>query len=86
VMAPGTALTVEQPFVEIVNRNGSLDSRTSPRFAPVAHDMAVYHYGDRSLAWELLSCLKWIWRGDYRTAKHYLVQLGKAIEASGLNG
>jgi predicted nucleotidyltransferase len=86
VIAPETELTLEQPFVEIVNRDGYLDSRTSPRFAPNAHDMAVYHYGDRSLAWELLNCMKWIWRGDYATAKRYLIKLGKAIEASETNG
>ncbi|WP_156967185.1 hypothetical protein [Paraburkholderia ferrariae] len=45
--------------------------------------MTAFHSGDRYLAWELLSCLKWVLRGDYASARRYLVKPGKAIEASG---
>ncbi|CAE6763900.1 nucleotidyltransferase domain-containing protein [Paraburkholderia haematera] len=82
VISPDTDLTLEQPFVEIANRDHCLESRTSSRLAPPEHDMTVFHYGDRFLAWELFSCLKWLWRGDFKKTKRYLVKLGKAIEAS----
>lgn len=82
VISPDTKLTLEQPFVEIVNRDRCLESRASSRLAPTEHDMTVFRYGDRFLAWELFNCLKWLWRGDFQTAKRYLVKLGRAIEAS----
>ncbi|WP_172160745.1 nucleotidyltransferase domain-containing protein [Paraburkholderia elongata] len=82
VISPSTELTLEQPFVEIVNRDRCLESRTSSRLAPTGRDMTVFRYGDRFLAWELFNCLKWLWRGDFQTAKRYLVKLGRAIEAS----
>jgi predicted nucleotidyltransferase len=82
VVSPRMELTVEQPFIEIVNRDSYLESRTSPRLAATKRDMTVFRYGDRFLAWELFNCLKWLWRGDYAAAKRYLVKLGKAIETS----
>lgn len=82
VISPDTELILEQPFVEIVNRDRCLESRASSRLAPTEHDMTAYHYGDRFLAWEVFTCLKWLWRGDFKTAKRYLVNLGRAIEAS----
>lgn len=82
VVSPRMELTVEQPFIEIVNRDSYLESRTSSRLATSKRDMTVFRYGDRFLAWELFNCLKWLWRGDYAVAKRYLVKLGKAIEAS----
>lgn len=82
VISPNTKLTLEQPFVEIVNRDRCIESRTSSRPAPAEHDLTVFRYGDRFLAWELFSCLKWLWRGDFKKTKHYLIKLGRAIEAS----
>ncbi|WP_321956220.1 hypothetical protein [Paraburkholderia bannensis] len=82
VIGPQTQLELERPFVEIVNRGGVLDARTSQRRAPTDRDMTVFRYGDRGLAWELFNCLKWLWRGEYDAAKRYLIRLGKAIEAS----
>jgi predicted nucleotidyltransferase len=82
VVSPYTELNLQQPFVEIVNRNRCLESRASSRLAPTEHDMTAYHSGDRFLAWEVFTCLKWLWRGDLKTAKRYLINLGRAIEAS----
>ncbi|OBR54340.1 nucleotidyltransferase domain-containing protein [Paraburkholderia tropica] len=82
VVSPKTELVLEHPFVEIVNRESYLESRTSPLLAATKRDIAVFRYGDRLLAWELFNCLKWLWRGDYTAAKRYLVKLGRAIEAS----
>lgn len=82
VISPDTELTLEQPFVEIVNWDRCLESRTSSRPAPTEQDLTVFRYGDRFLAWELFSCLKWLWRGDFQKAKRYLIKLGRAIEAS----
>ncbi|CAB3673927.1 hypothetical protein LMG24238_02251 [Paraburkholderia sediminicola] len=82
VISPDTELILEQPFVEIVNRDRCLESRTSSRPASTEQDPIVFRYGDRFLAWELFSCLKWLWRGDFQKAKRYLVKLGRAIEAS----
>jgi predicted nucleotidyltransferase len=83
VFSPDAEFTLEHPFVEVVNREDCLASRTSSRLASNERDMTAFHSGDRYLAWELLSCLKWVLRGDYATARRYLVNLGKAIEASG---
>jgi len=69
--------------VEIINREDCLASRTASRLASNERDMTAFHSGDRYLAWELLSCLKWVLRGDYASARRYLVKPGKAIEASG---
>ncbi|PQV50054.1 hypothetical protein [Paraburkholderia sp. BL21I4N1] len=82
VIAPSIELTLEQPFVEIVNRNACIDARTSSRVASTGHDMTVFHNDGQFLAWELFNCLKWLWRGDLKTTKRYLIKLGKAIEAS----
>ncbi|SDR55060.1 Nucleotidyltransferase domain-containing protein [Paraburkholderia fungorum] len=82
VISPDTELILEQPFVQIVNRDRCLESRASSRLASAEHDTMAYRYGDRFLAWELFTCLKWLWRGDFKTAKRYLVNLGRAIEAS----
>lgn len=82
IISPGIELTLEQPFVEIVNRNACIEARTSSRLAPTEHDMTVFYDGGRFLAWELFTCLKWLWRGDFKTARRYLIKLGKAIEAS----
>ncbi|WP_345816660.1 nucleotidyltransferase domain-containing protein (plasmid) [Paraburkholderia sp. PREW-6R] len=82
VIAPDTELIIEQPFVEIVNHDHYLESRMSSNIAPTEHDMTAYRYGDRLLAWELFTCLKWLWRGDFKAVKRYLVDLGRAIKAS----
>ncbi|WP_430230965.1 hypothetical protein [Paraburkholderia tropica] len=83
VIAPATQLVLEQPFVEIVNRDRYLESRSVSRLAASVGDASsAYGYGDRGLAWELLTCLKWLWRGDVAAAKRYLIALGKAIDAS----
>jgi predicted nucleotidyltransferase len=85
VIAPATKLTLEQPVVEIVNRAHYLKSRISLRLAPTDRDMTAFRYGDHGLAWELFNCLKWLWRGEHATARQYLINLGKAIEASEVN-
>jgi len=82
VIAPCTALAIERPYIEIVDRNRYLETRVSPHPAAVEHDKRAYRDGETFLAWELLTCLKWLWRGDFDRAKRYLVRLGRAIEAS----
>jgi len=55
-------------------------------FAPGRGELVAYRHGDRWLPWELFNCIKWLSRGEVATAREYLVQLGRAIEARRENG
>ena len=81
-IAPETKFTVKRPFIEVVNRNGYLESRLSDKSAPTRDDLVPYRHGQDWLPWELFNCMKWLSRGETGAAKRYLVRLGQAIEAA----
>jgi predicted nucleotidyltransferase len=83
VGAPSAGIELRRPFIELINRNNTLQSLISDLAAPEHGDDLAYVYGDEGLAWELFSCIKWLKRGDAEMAKTYLHKLTKAInEAS----
>ncbi|MEI7297141.1 hypothetical protein WCQ02_33850 [Paraburkholderia tropica] len=67
---------------EVAKRSLDVIADRAARADGVGDASSAYGYGDRGLAWELLTCLKWLWRGDVAAAKRYLIALGKAIDAS----
>ncbi|TDM05524.1 MAG: hypothetical protein C4K60_12240 [Ideonella sp. MAG2] len=81
-IAPKTKFTVKRPYIELVNRDGYLESRLSDKTAPTRDDLVPYRHGQEWLPWELFNCMKWLSRGETEAAKKYLVRLGQAIEAA----
>lgn len=81
-IAPETKFTVKRPFIELLNRDGYLESRLSDKSAPTRDDLVPYRHGPQWLPWELFNCMKWLSRGETEAAKRYLVRLGQAIEAA----
>jgi predicted nucleotidyltransferase len=79
VVGPQTDFGLRLPYLELVNRNDYLRSRLSHLPAPTHADGKAYTHGDTGLSWELFNCIKWLHRGEFETAKSFLLSLGNEI-------
>jgi predicted nucleotidyltransferase len=80
VIEPSTRFRLRAPYIEVVNRNACLESRTS-QDKPIGREyQTVFANGEAGLAWELFNCIKQLRRGEVRAARRYLAELGRAVE------
>jgi len=70
---------IARPFQVLFDKADIIDERLTDQPAPAHEDFAVYEKGDAGLIWELLSCIKWLSRGQTALAKDYLKRLAAAL-------
>lgn len=86
VIEPSTRMRLKPPYVEIVNRDGYLESRLSED-KPIGREAAIpYVNGDAGLIWELFNCMKWLRRGEVDFTSKYLQSLGVRLQQRGPRG
>ena len=79
VIEPQTAFQLMAPYIELVNREGMLESRFSPLKPPTHEEHTPYPNGDAGLTWELFNCIKWLARGENEQTRRYLSKLARAL-------
>jgi len=82
MIEPPTPFTLKRPYIELVNRSLTLESRLSHEKAPTRSQQAPYHSGNDGLAWELFNCFKWACRQQTDDARDYVIRLGQALSAA----
>jgi predicted nucleotidyltransferase len=85
MIEPGTMFTLKAPYLEVVNREGLLESRFSSAKPPTHEEQAPYLSGDDGLAWELFNCIKWLRRGQSEQARRYITRLAGAFPGTKTN-
>ena len=78
-IAPSTRFRLKPPYLDLVNRDGYLETRLSED-KPIGRTNAKpYVNGDAGLVWELFNCMKWLRRGDVDFTSLYLQGLGTQL-------
>lgn len=70
---------ISRPFHILFDKGDVVRHRLTDQPAPAHQDFAVYENGDAGLIWELLSCIKWLSRGQTALAKDYLKRLAAQL-------
>lgn len=70
---------IARPYQVLFDKDDIVAARLTDKPAPAHKDFAVYEKGDAGLVWELLSCIKWLSRGQTELAKTYLKRLAAAL-------
>ncbi|PTY37978.1 hypothetical protein BGP77_16080 [Saccharospirillum sp. MSK14-1] len=70
---------IARPYQVLFDKDDIVSARLTDKPAPTHEDFAVYEHGDAGLIWELLSCIKWLSRGQTAFAKNYLKRLARAL-------
>jgi hypothetical protein len=79
VIEPSTRMRLRLPYLEIINREGYLESRLS-QDKPIGRATATpYVNGDAGLIWELFNCMKWLRRSEVEFTTRYLQLLGEQL-------
>lgn len=73
------AISLSQPCVVLFDKAGVVNSKLTDDPAPQHATFPVYPYGDEGLMWELLTCMKWLSRGEANAAKQYLKKLAAVL-------
>jgi predicted nucleotidyltransferase len=82
MIEPPTQFTLKKPYIALVNRSLTLESRFSQEKAPTRSQQTPYHSGKDGLAWELFNCFKWACRQETDDVGDYVVRLGQALSAA----
>lgn len=70
---------IARPFQVLFDKTDVVTPRLTDQPAPAHEDFPVYEQGDAGLIWELLSCIKWLSRGQTDIAKGYLKRLAQML-------
>ncbi|WP_108124047.1 nucleotidyltransferase domain-containing protein [Saccharospirillum mangrovi] len=70
---------IARPFLVLFDKANIVADRLTDEPAPAHETFPVYEQGDAGLIWELLSCIKWLRRGQTGMAKQYLKRLASAL-------
>lgn len=83
VIEPPTRFRLRPPYLELVSRDGYLQTRVSDD-KPIGRNMTKpFDNGDAGLAWELFNCIKWLRRGDFAFTAQFLQALGVELGRRG---
>lgn len=74
------AFEIARPFRILFDKDDIVASKLTDQPAPAHEDFPAYEHGDSGLIWELLSCIKWLSRGQTELAKDYLQRLSAALQ------
>lgn len=82
VVEPQTRMRLRAPYVELLSRDGYLESVRRDDAKPIGPDtVKPYVNGDAGLVWDLYCCMKWLRRGDVDRSKDFLRQLGTRLNS-----
>lgn len=70
---------IARPYQILFDKDDIVAARLTDQAAPAHEEFAVYEKGDAGLIWELLSCIKWLSRGQTDLAKTYLKRLAAVL-------
>jgi hypothetical protein len=83
VIEPSTRMRLRPPYLELLNRDGYLQSRVSED-KPIGRSTARPLVSEEAgLVWELFNCIKWIRRGEVEFTSRYLQALGVELKRRG---